>query len=501
MLEKLIAEIKSAPPYGEDLKYDDNFEKVKNQFSGTGTVDLDLVKEIAPKLICEKSKDIRLFSFLFFATIKRAEWSEMADLAEALATLSEKGFPDLHPSRPRAKQLALKWMSEERFSRSLDAKISGSDNQINFTRAKAAFDKLKVILEDNFPDGTPFPYPFYNAIVRWEKESKPKKIKKEPETDHAPNKTASTPTASELTSSKNALVNIRKSALYLIEQEPTKPYGYKLLRTARWGAISKLPPNNGGKTQLNPIRKEQLKVLENSIANSEFDKALLTSEKFFNSGTSHFLLDLQYYSATAADRLGAMYEEVSRAIALETALLIKQYPTITSLTYSDSTPFCSMDTKKWIESEEVAGLLDIDNSKSKSNNCFDNSKELKTVHNLIKVGKKEDAIFELESLITKTGDHKKQIEHYLQISELLNSLKRHDASQGILERLYEEGKNSSLDKWDTELATRIMVELSETYKIMGSNANGDRKIKLGNKRRELIREIAFISPASTLSIV
>jgi predicted component of type VI protein secretion system len=85
-----------------------------------------MIETTAVKILKEKAKDIRVLSFLAYSAVRNENWEALADIFDGLAQLGAKNFDALQPDRERAKELAFKWLSEDRFTGALADKARGS---------------------------------------------------------------------------------------------------------------------------------------------------------------------------------------------------------------------------------------------------------------------------------------------------------------------------------------------------------------------------------------
>ncbi len=252
-------------------------------------------------------------------------------------------------------------------------------------RAINALDIVKKVLDIEFTNGSPFPLKLYNTFLKWEKLTEPKKQVTLTSPPSIVNSTSTAPAINQqiiaansheavktanivgtIESTKDAVEVIRKTALFLLEKEPLKPIGYRLLRTVRWNNVEKAPLAEGNSTKVEPPAEERRIFIQSLLGKGDFKMALETVEKAFSSGTTHYWLDLQRIAATAAAQLGNTYIPVREAILFETALFIRRLPQIRDLTYSDGTPFCDSATIDWLNSD-VAATLSSGNSNANAN--------------------------------------------------------------------------------------------------------------------------------------
>ncbi|MFP4164608.1 MAG: type VI secretion system protein TssA [Chitinispirillaceae bacterium] len=503
-LSSLTSPFDSDNPFGENITYDPDFELVKAEIGKPGNIDFELLEEKSLQLLQEKSKDIRLFSFLSLCYLKKEKWEQFCDVFEALGQLVKENYDSLFPARPRARQLALKWLSEERFTDAVDNAKPPPSAHEDIKRLVSGLLDMRRILEEKFPDGSPFPLKFCNAAQKWEKSTEPRKEPSPEEKKPSAAPQAASPAAAsgstaastqEQTSQspKEALETIRKSAVFLIEKEPAKPTGYRLIRSVRWGSVQAAPLSEGNTTRLEPPAAQRRSFLHSALDKGDFKTALETAEKMFSSGPTHFWLDLQRISYTAARSMGSDFEPVCEAIVVETALFIKRMPRVKELTYSDGTPFCDMATSEWLDSEVQSVFSSGEQSKTVSGEDPVEDEKREAVA-LAMSGKIENALEHMAMGMAQCGSERDNFRRRLAIASVLINAKRADISMYLLETLHEAIDRYNLHIWEPSLAVEALNLLARAYSLTAAAKQGPAGAKLIEKREEVMRKLSFVDP-------
>jgi len=417
--------------------------------------------------------------------------------------------------------MAFKWLSEQRYLDLLETKKPNDEVYEHTQRLVESLGKIKTILEDKFPDGSPFPSGLFSAAQKWEKTTKPKP-KPEPAPEaatepppggeaaqsapSAPAPSTPTPTAATpvpqgpMENTKDAQANGRKIAQFLIEKEPEKPMGYRLMRILRWDGIEKAPPAEGGKIRIEGPTEQRRTFLKNSTGSGDWKKLLAAAEKDFSSGPTLYWIDLQRMSATACKNLGDAYKPVYEAICIETALVLKRMPEIRDLCYSDGSPFCDEATKDWIESE-VTPMLSAGGSVGAGGTQGDPLKEeRKEINELVSAGKTDNAVEILQGKIHDSGSERINFKRSLMLCNLLFSAKHADIAQAILESLHEKISTYNLDKWEPDLAVEAWCLLVKAYKFVGNSKPQNMQLAIQEKQNSILSKISCIDPKSALKL-
>lgn len=502
-----------------------------------GNLKYDLVEEKSIIILKEKSKDIRVISFLSFVYLRKEKWESFTEVFKALTQLCEESYDQLFPARPRQKQLAFKWLSEQRYVGILETKKPEISAFLAIQTLNTTLSALKKTLESKFPEGSPFPSRLFSISQQWEKSLKSKVGTEKKTTSQSPEQPApqapsqtpsqenksnvekssspATPhsvssssvssknfTQAPIGNTKDAQTEARKIALFLIEKEPEKPMGYRLIRSLRWDSLVKIPPANNAITMLAPPSPEKRTYLKNLIAKGDWKKALTVSEVEFASRTSHFWLDLQRMSADACKELGDNYTLVCQAICQETALFLKRFPEIVQYVYSDQTPFCDNVTRDWINSE-VKSILSSSEQSNQTNSQGTNDPiegEKKEINKLIAAGKETQAIELLQENMKGSGNESMNFKRSLIICDLLFSIKRADIALAILESLNEKINTFHLDKWDPLIAIEVWRLLIKSYKIVSDSKSPDIQTALLQKQNSILNKLSCLDPTSSLKI-
>ncbi len=503
-------------PFGENINYDPDFEKVKNEIGKLSNTDWETIETYSKTILKEKSKDIRVLAFLSLVYLRDENWDAFTDIFDALAHLAEENYDNLFPDRPRARQLAMKWFSEQRFNDAIAEKKPSESDYDQIVRLIEALDKLKKVLEEKFPEGSPFPSRLLSEAQKWERSNKPKPAQaaptSQPHTEakiDQPGASASASTAGgtdaavgagdPMDTPKQALVTAKKVAQFLIEQEPHKPLGYRMLRASRWDILEKAPPAEAGKTQLADPSAEQKSAIQNIISKSDWKAVLSATEKMFQTAANHFWLDLQRISANAAKNLGDTFKSVHEAICIETALLLSRIPELVDLAFSDGTAFCDPATKDWINDEALPKLASGEGS-SKTAASEKIEKERAQMNDLIAAGKIEQALDMLQKSISNSGIPRDNFQRTLFISKLLFTGKRPDIAISVLESLNETIERYHLDEWDPSLAVEAWTLLAQACKAAQAGKPQPTQQLLNEKQALAIGRISRIDPKSAFKI-
>jgi type VI secretion system protein VasJ len=498
LLDCIVSPLSGAGPMGESINYDADFETLKVEMGKLGNIDYALIENLCKKLLKEKSKDIRLLCFLSFVVARNSQWESLADIFEGFSKLAEQGYDGMFPDRPRAKQQAIQWLSETRYNENLADKKPAEKDYVHIARLVQSLTTLKGTLEKKFPEGSPFPTGLFSAAINWEKLCKPK-----PKTE-APAATA-TGVPEPLETPKQAQAAAKKTAFFLIEKEPQKIMGYRLMRSLRWDILEKAPPAENGKTQLAPPSADLLASLQNALKANDFKTAFDKAEVAFTAAANHVWLSLQRIAATACKGLGQPYAAVHTALLCETGLLIKRVPELLTLTFSDGTPLCDDATKDWIATEvrplfSAAGADQTAKDQTGATEGDRIEEEKGEANALAASGNIEKALDLLQSAIRCSGSERDNFRRSIILCSLLVSAKQPDIALSILESLHEKINNYHIDKWDPDLAVEAWSTMVKVLKMAKAGKQPNVQAAMHEKLNSIVSKISQIDPKKAFSL-
>jgi type VI secretion system protein VasJ len=297
----------------------------------------------------------------------------------------------------------------------------------------------------------------------------------------------------------------KKIALFLIDKEPLKPMGYRLLRSLRWDILEKVPPSENNKTQIPGPSNEQRAFFQGLTSKNDWQKALLACQNAFSSGGNHLWLDLQRISVLSCKNSGDTYNGVRDAILIETAILLKRIPEIANLSYSDNTPFCDAATKDWIASEITQVLNSSESSAPKTTapgmkDGVSIEDEARQVNAFVSDGKIEKALDFLHKQIRESSSERDNFRRSIILGQMLVSNKRPDIALAILESLDEKISRYNLEMWDPSLAVEAWILLHEAYKVSRASKPQNLQIAILEKQNIILQKISRTDPKSAFRI-
>lgn len=166
---KITAPIDGDDPFGTDVNYDLDYERLKSEMGKLGAIDADLVESLSFKILAEKSKDVRVLAFLAYSMLKMCDFGRLADVFCAMAVYCRDNFEQIYPRRESAKIAALRWFSELRFSGQCEKVEAGAADVQDIAHLEEGVLKLRSALDKRFSGSAP-PLPLlHKRIIEWKK--------------------------------------------------------------------------------------------------------------------------------------------------------------------------------------------------------------------------------------------------------------------------------------------------------------------------------------------
>lgn len=506
--------ITDALPAGEDIRNSPEMDILSaemekfNNPSPSSSVDWDKVEQVAVTILEEKSKDLLVASYLAVALIQKNGIAGLDSGLYLLKTISEKFWDNLYPSltRLRGRKQAIQWWSEKAVTYLRNNTISESpiDIVVSLTTNLDLFDSfLAAAMEES-----PSLFELKNMISML--------------SVHQEQDTASTLTPiataagslqkaailAEYTSPQavidedsarrtlaNALQTIGQVADFLFEANPYDSEAFRLSRLAAWTRLNDLPLSTDGKTLLEAPPKQLLQSLQSLHENAKWEALLKASEDQVS--TYLFWLELTFHAATALDQLN---QQRSLAVLEQlTAAYVNRLKGIEKLSFSDGTPFASLETKGWIKkiTKKYGSGGDGANNISQSHN--DDalrgaiSEDMLKAMDLKKSATLQEALIHLEIKLESSSSARESLFRRKALVTFLVESNKAKQAIPLMERLISELDLYRLDRWDPDLAMEILSEIYLAYRAQEDSNYED-------KAEKVMSRISGISPAMAISI-
>lgn len=494
-LEAIKTPIREEEPAGESVTYDEDFQTLKTQInnigSASGQADYESITELARAILTEKSKDLRAAGYLVLGEARANGSEQMAEAVRAVRLLIDEYWEDLYPAkrRLRGRGSALQfisdrlsdWISSTEFDQADRAPLAAARNDLKAIQDfglqemgehAPAFSGLMSEL-DSVIDSLPEPEP--------EPDEPPSDASEAAESEPVEEGTTTSPTApsapTDLASESDASTAVTEAATFLREQDLTDPIPYRLLRAVQWGLLREAPPNDGGETRLQPPREQRRTYLSGLLEDGEYETLVREGESSLQGDTFHLWLDLQRLVASALDALGTPYEAARDAVMFDVARLVGRLPTLTSLTYSDGTPFASPLTVDWIETQvqpmlggdEQGGTGGAGDGQMPVNEQYEEARQR------LSGGDLDEALALMKEGAAEDVSEKEAFHRRLYIATLCMKGGQPAVARPLLDELDAGIERHALDAWNPALALEVWTNRCRCYDALAQEAPAEEK--------------------------
>lgn len=223
----------------------------------------------------------------------------------------------------------------------------------------------------------------------------------------------------------------------------------KITRFLSWFDIDGLPFSNGKKTSLYPPSDIDLDLLEELYKNKKYDETLCLVEEILE--VCPFWFDGHYYAfniLTETKNFNCANEVKNSFVSF-----LKNNEGILNLYFLNDTPFASIKTKKWIESEINQNNEIKPDTNEKNNDVIDDF--LKKIYELAEQGKIKEALelFQMKYFISSNMEEK--FNWRLKQSEFSIEYEKKDIALALLEELEKDIDKYNLMEWNPNLASKV----------------------------------------------
>lgn len=501
--------ISESTPCGENVRYESVFEELeaelaKQESLSSETVDWQRVADLSTKILQESSKDLLVGAYLTQALLINEGYSGLAVGLKILNDMVEKHWDCLFPpaKRIRARATAITWLAE-RAGNFIADKVPTANDAEAVVEAAKYIRALDVELADKMGDAAPLVTDLSRPLKNYKKSAEAEISQATaPSTEHTPQAATSeaaavtnealentTPAAGSVPVIKNkppkatassqvigdiatdndakkllkqAQESARKVATYWFTKKLSDAKAYRVARASTWIQIEAAPPATDGITQVMPPTADRIKFFTSQIEKAEYAAVLPELEKTLARAT--FWLDGHNMVVGIFRSLGAEYDKAADAVISELRHFLQRVPELTSLSFSDQTPFASDQTKMWIESE-VLLAVGVSNSAAVSggsDNSWDTA--LAEARKQAAGGNKEAAMTIFNDGIATAAQVRDQFYWRCALAELLLQTGEAKAASNLLKPMLQQVENYRLTEWEPDLLSKIYKLLYQSYR-------------------------------------
>ena len=302
----------------------------------------------------------------------------------------------------------------------------------------------------------------------------------------------------ELRSPTQAASLVLNAAAFLRQHNKTDPAPFRLARALRWGALVAAPPAESGKTLVPPFVEQRKTFLVGLLDRAQFAELADEAETSFHEYP--FWLDLQRYLVTAMDALGAPFAAARDGIVEDVAGLVRRFPELPSLTFSNGTPFADVATQEWIETRIRPSLGGGEAAPTGG------GAEASALDAQVAEARKHLAGGDLAAALAALsegadGSGHDRFRRRLHLASLCMRGGRPAVAQPLFEQLDAEVEAHRLDMWMPALALDLWTALHGCYGALQRAADAERKAALQRAADRVFEKICATDPARGLALL
>lgn len=477
----LKAPVATDGPVGPDLSYDPDFESVKAEIDKLTSIsgerpDWRRVVELTERLVGERSKDFRLAVWWAAAKLHCDGLDGFVTALFFLKELSSEYWETMHPplKRARARGNMTSWLAEQAEEPVRALKVGSGDKE-----AIELLSQLYSDLDELWSNQLGDAYGGMGGmrgVLRDKVREVPAEQAAPPEPVPAPSAApapvvaaapapAAAPAAPAISSAADvgrALTavsrTLRDAAEELRKADPAAAYAYRLHRLGIWLEVRALPVAEDGFTRIPPPPPDVRSRLDR-LASGESWRDLVEAVEA-ESLDYIFWFDLQRFAALAMDRLGALFIEARETVGREVVALLRMFPQLATLKFSDGTPFADAGTAAWLEEEQAkfgggggggasAAAAAASEEDQELAERFESAKEM------VASGKVPEGLALAVALAARGADARSRFRARLGTARLAVQGGKPEIARPMLEALVQEIEAHALEDWEPTLCASV----------------------------------------------
>jgi type VI secretion system protein VasJ len=529
-VQEYLEPISSDSPTGVDASNEEEYFKLNMEIPKTSP-DYKKCIEFAGIILKERSKDIKVATWLCFALFRTEKIKGLHDGLDIIYQLMNKFGSDLHPSNIQHRSKAIQFINTSRFYKLVEREKITAANATNILESEKIIAQIIEECKKLFPENLPVLKSINETLKAHgdtaRKLTAPKKTEVKPPEPAKPVETASvvqpkataeksveqvvssqpSPTATKFTSEKDGISQLRKMLLFFFESEedgikkeklPENHFLFGISRQLQWSKLIR-PQETDKVTSIEAPNQIIQGKLKEWFAASNWDTLIPRIEINFLKGENVFRywMDLQRYSVKALEQKGGNYVQAAEDIKFQLARLLNRIPDITQLSFKDKqTPFADPETVKWIDDEVLTAF-----SKGKSGESailppimgedYDPlNKEYEAAISELPE-KMEENIASMQKAIDADNRRKGKFLRRLNLANYCIQAKQFYLAKVNLLELKELVEDYKLANWEPALCTAVWQSLYLTNKkILSDSADSETKSNIEKEQKELFSKIA-----------
>ncbi|MED7818345.1 MULTISPECIES: TssA family type VI secretion system protein [unclassified Francisella] len=467
----------------------DNFLKLKKIFSNLNdpntsstVINWTEICDLSAKILANESRDLQVACYFCAAVMHKFEIKGLNIGLEYINHLIVNSWENIYPpvSRINGRWLAIEWLIEEMhaYFDSLDSKT--------FIETESLIDQLKILDSnmvklDNESQSLFFLIKKSQKFIHTESEPTPKSESNTNIGIVSNDSVAVEESNDEITSIDNAYEQINlsfrildKVSLYFssvkdIKQEDNLEK-IRILILSVWQTIKQLPEyDDKQNTQLNYPHESNLEQLNVLLSSNNHQGVVDICQDWIRDYPYWFDLYRTIYDSMM--RLTG-YTDVAKQIQSEVRAIIFRFPKLVDIKFSNGKQIITQETLQWVmqDLDNIFDKFGVKQSSFSENNIKTNSFD----EELLKLDKYfgDEKLSKLLDLEKSIEDINKSQQILLQtniLQELLDQEKDFFLLKGYSDMLLEEFNYFHIDKWDLQLASKLLYTIITAKRRLQDN--------------------------------
>jgi type VI secretion system protein VasJ len=507
-------------PAGSDIRYSPEFEQLQTEIdkltlpSASEGINWEKVSDLAALILATQSKDLLVAGYLAVSQIHVRKIDGLADGLTVIHDLIENFWDDLFPpkKRMRGRLGAIEWWIEK-----TEIALRGIQPDSNAGEKRSAISTTLIQIDSLLVEYLTDPpmlrsietaleniFSTVEATAETEAEPSVEQPKSEPEPSLEPIESSAAPEPGTVKTEEDAqkiistsMQKMRQAATVLLENNPANAIAYRYQRIAAWSAVSSLPTETNGQTQIPPPPSHIPQSLQKLKETGNWNELILSAEQHLSRFI--FWFDLNRLIAEALTSLGDDYRSAHEEVCQNTAFFIRRFPPLADMSFSDGTPFADSETRQWLNDISFGVSLAVETTAQnvqvtgETNGKDRRADILAEAQALVKKRKLPNAVQLLHNELKNCVSQQEALTWRLELCRMLIASKRIDMALPHLDLILDDIGTYRLDTWDPQFAMECL-----TLVWTGYISHTDKEVK--DRAKDVLSLIAKLDPVKALKL-
>ncbi|MGD8860664.1 MAG: type VI secretion system protein TssA [Myxococcales bacterium] len=499
--------IRDDAPTGDDLRYDEVHEAIRAAVrkldAPTGEPpDWPQLLRDGEALLKERSKDLLIASHVAYALYDQRGLDGLVTGLALVEGLLSEHWDGLYPHARRnlkARSSAVAWLLG-RFDQLSETVSPGPDDRETIALLQAAAERLAETISERFDDHRPAVGTLLEQVRRLALAipEEPQEVDEAPAAPSVPapppasskpaaqavpaqpaqptaqvsvpGEVAAAPGVANVAEMRRFLGRVCDQLLDLAsglrKANSADPLAYRLLRVALYLDLTELPPNQDGAIAVPAPPDLLVGEVEGRIQSQDWQGAAVVGDGSL--AKAPLLLDLHRHVALSLQNLGPSHAAARDVVISELAALLTRLPGLLELRFATGRPLADDDTRRWIESEVLAGGAGGGVSSGQPSGEGEALEGLDEAAALATSGRSAEALEAFDALLASVRGGRQRFRVRLAMAQALRGSEDRIAL-GLYAALADELQQGGLEEWDPALASECLGGYHQLLAKLGAN--------------------------------